>query len=374
MVLTELHLRNFRNHADTELKPGQGVSALLGKNGQGKTNILEAIAYLGLTKSFTASGDAHVLKIGGEAFEIDAVVVADSGVSHRMHVEYRRDTGQKDILVDGGRPETLASVIGRFPVVILSPEHGAITAGGPAERRRFLDIVLSQMSAAYLSDLLEYRKALRQRNSLLAGSRNGAVPSTAALDPWTEALATVGARIVGRRMQFVEEFRAYVTAAYASVVHSDEIPELQYSGMREPGETVDAIRDRLLLGMRERWAEEIRRGQSLIGPHRDELRLVLNGLGVQEFASQGQHKSYLVALKMAEFSYMRERRQEAPMLLLDDVFSELDESRAENILRLVMAAGQSIITATHERVFHNAIPWNRHHRRFLVENGTCRAS
>ncbi len=370
MVLTDLRLRNFRNHAETELKFGEGIGALLGSNGQGKTNILEAVSYLGLTKSFTASGDAHVLKIGEEAFEIDGTVRAAGGIGHRMQVRYSRTTGQKEILIDGSRPETMASVIGRFPVVILSPEDGSITSGGPAERRRFLDIVLSQMSAAYLGDLLEYRKALRQRNSLLVRIRIGGTSQD--LEPWTEALADLGAKIASRRMQFVEEFRAYVTDAYAAVVGSLERPELHYTGMHNPGESVADIRERLLRGMHERWSEEVRRGASLVGPHRDDLQLALNGLGVQEFASQGQHKSFLVALKMAEFAYMRERRNEAPLLLLDDVFSELDASRAASILRLVMAAGQSIITATDERVFHDAIPWNEHHRRYLVENGTCR--
>ena len=374
MVLTELRLKNFRNHTSTDIQFGRGISALLGKNGQGKTNVLEAISYLGLTKSFYASSDAHVLQIGAEEFDVDGVVMTESGVMHRVQVHYARQSGEKQVIVDRATQETMASVVGRFPVVILSPEHGAITAGGPVERRRFLDILLSQVNAAYLADLLEYRKILRQRNKLLTEMRLGSGAVNGVLEPWTESLADTGARIVSRRIQFVDEFRSYVADAYGILVRTGEQPELHYSGTRETDGTTEAIRIWMLRAMEDRWEEERRRGQTVVGPHRDDLRLTLNGLGVQEFASQGQHKSLLVALKVAEFRYIRDRRGEAPMLLLDDVFSELDEARAGNILRLVTELGQSIITATDERVFHDSVPWDSHHKRFLIEDGRCRAA
>jgi DNA replication and repair protein RecF len=374
MILTELYLKNFRNHAETELRFGRGISALLGRNGQGKTNIIEAISYLGLTKSFYASTDAHVLKIGEEEFDVEGSVLSDTGIAHRVGVHYARGSGEKSVTVDSMHPGTMASVIGRFPVVILSPEHGAITSGGPGERRRFLDILLSQVNASYLSDLLEYRKMLRQRNRVLADLRTGGAGMDAALEPWTEVLADTGSRIISRRIQFVGEFRSYVSDAYRAFVSATEQPDLLYSGTRETDGSAADIRKWMLRALEDRHAEEHRRGQTLVGPHRDDLRLTIDGLGVQEFASQGQHKSFLVALKVAEFRYMCDRRGEAPMLLLDDVFSELDEYRAGSILRVVMDLGQSIITATEERVFHGSIPWNTHHRRFLVENGRCRAA
>jgi DNA replication and repair protein RecF len=374
MILTELLLKNFRNHAATHVIPVPGINALLGKNGQGKTNILEAVSYLGLTKSFHGTGDAAALRIGTEAFDVVGRVRSASGVSHEIRIRYEGPRNRKSVLIDGVPPETLASVIGRFPVVVLSPEHGSITAGSPSERRRFLDIALSQVGASYLNDLLEYRRVLRQRNRILADGRgSGSIPASV-LDPWTEALVARGSKIAARRALFVREFIPYVKQAYRSLVASGEEPELRYSpGLSVEGSEAE-IGDRMAEALGERQAEERRRGLTVVGPHRDDLILLLNGTSVQEFASQGQHKSFLLAMKIAEMHYLRERLGEPPILLLDDLFSELDDERSGNILRLVGDLGQAIVTATDERVFHNALSWDDHHRRFWVEQGTCRAA
>ncbi len=374
MVLTELMLKNFRNHAATHMIPAPGINALLGKNGQGKTNILEAVSYLGLTKSFHGTGDAAALRIGAAEFDVVGRVRSAGGVSHEVRIRYDGARSRKSVLIDGVPPETLASVIGRFPVVVLSPEHGSITAGSPSERRRFLDIALSQVGAAYLADLLEYRRVLRQRNRILSDGRSNGVVADDVLDPWTEALVGTGSRIAVRRATFIREFAPYVKEAYRSLVASGEDPELRYS----PGMPVDGseaeIGNRMADMLRERRSEERRRGLTVVGPHRDDLVLLLNGTSVLEFASQGQHKSFLLAMKIAEMHFLRERLGEPPILLLDDLFSELDDERGANILRLVGDLGQAIITATDERVFHGALSWNDHHRRFRVEQGTCRAT
>jgi DNA replication and repair protein RecF len=374
MILAEIHLKNFRNHAQTSVNFGAGVNALLGNNGQGKTNILEGISYLGLTKSFYASGDTNVLQLGREEFSVDGTIRSDRGITHRVEIQYERTSGRKRVLVDGVQPETMASVIGRFPVVVLSPENSAITSGGPAERRRFLDIVLSQVSVSYLTDLLEYRKVLRQRNRILADAKASGIDSEEILAPWTEALVIRGGGIIGRRARFVAEFSPYVLESYRVLVNQGEQPEVRYSTVVEGPAEGEGIERALAVALRQRRNEERKRGLTLVGPHRDDLVFSLNGIGVQEYASQGQHKSFLVALKVAEFYYLRDRVGEVPMLLLDDIFSELDEHRAGNILRFVTSLGQAIITATDERVFHGSIPWNSEHRRFFVESGTCRAA
>jgi len=372
MVLTEIFLKNFRNHTETHVAFGTGINALLGNNGQGKTTILEAISYLGLTKSFYASGDGMVVQIGRDGFEVDGTVKTDSGVGHRVELEYNQTSGKKSVLIDRTQPETLASVIGRFPVVILSPENSAITSRGPAERRRFLDIVLSQVSAAYLTDLLEYRRVLRQRNRILGEARNSGTLTGDLLAPWTESLVLHATRIIERRARFIAEFGPYVVEGYHMLVGQGEEPEVRYDTVAGDAVSATDIEARLVARLHERRSEEWKRGITLVGPHRDDLVFSLNGMGVQEFASQGQHKSFLVALKIAEFYYLRDRKGEVPMLLLDDVFSELDEHRAGNILKLVTSLGQSIITATDDRAFHGTVPWNDHHRRFFVESGTCR--
>lgn len=375
MRIAEVRLRNFRNHAETLLEFGKGLNVLAGRNGQGKTNILEAISFLSLTKSFYASSDATAVRFGTDMFEVEGAIIAGSGVRYAVRVSYGISRGEKVFTVNESRPETLASVIGSFPVVILSPENNAITFGAPAARRRFMDLTLSQVSRLYLEDLLEYRRVLRQRNRLLTEARTAGANVASALEPWTVSLVQYGSRIVKRRQDFVAEFKGYIERSYRTLVEAGEEPCIEYLSVSplSTGATAEEIAATMQAGLKDRMGEEMRRGSTLVGPHRDELRLSLNGAVLQQYASQGQHKTFLVALKTAEFSYLRERRGEPPIFLLDDLFSELDEARSRRILELVAGLGQTIITTTGERVLNEAAGWDDHLRRFIIENGTCRA-
>ena len=375
MRIAEVRLRNFRNHADTLLEFGGGINVLSGKNGQGKTNILEAISYLSLTKSFYASSDETAVRFGTDSFEVEGVIIAGSGLRYTVQVSYGLRGGEKAFAINSTRPESLASVIGTFPVVILSPENNAITFGGPAARRRFVDLTLSQISRVYLEDILEYRRILRQRNRLLSDARVGGSASASALEPWTVSLVHYGSRIVKRRQEFVGEFKGYIDRGYKTLVSMGEEPALEYVSFvpLPEGASPEEIGELMFNEVKARAAEEMRRGVTLVGPHRDEVRLSINGAALQQYASQGQHKTFLVALKTAEFFYLRERRGEAPIFLLDDLFSELDEGRSRRILDLVSDLGQTIITTTGERVLEDTAGWNDHVRRFIIENGTSRA-
>jgi len=388
MILSGITLSNFRNHTASAAEFGPGINALFGDNGQGKTNVLEAVSYLSLTKSFYAASDADVLQIGKDAFEVQGSMVSDGGVPHGVRAAYTRMPAVKTFAIDGAAPLTMASVIGRFPVVILSPENSAITFGGPSERRKFIDMTLSQISSVYLDDLLEYRRVLKQRNRILSDARLhghlkggpaggtpvGTVPVAGLIEPWTEGLIRYGSRIAHRRRIFLEEFRAYLRAAYHDLVPSAEEPEAVYRCSFDSGDAADpgAMGERMRADLDARKSEELKRGLTLAGPHRDDLTLTINGIGVQQFASQGQHKTLLVALKVAEYMYVRERRQETPLFLLDDVFSELDDRRAHKILGLAMGLGQSMITTTDQSVFDGSVGWGENNRRFTVEGGTCR--
>jgi DNA replication and repair protein RecF len=375
MIVGAVRVRNFRNHHESSLEFGEGINALLGDNGEGKTNILEAISYLSLTKSFYASTDATVLQIGEEGFEVEGSVCSGSGVVHNVRVTYDGRTGTKLYEIDGTRPERLSSVIGRFPIVILSPENGAITFGGPGERRKFMDLILSQVSPAYLETLLEYRRVIRQRNRVLLDARmRGGQQPERLLEPWNEGLAVHGSTLVQRRREFVKEFSDYMIRAYTDLVgEKEETPGVRYeTSCRNEAVPKQEIAEELRQLLRRFQGEDLRRGTTLVGPHRDNLVFTLAGIPVQQYASQGQHKSLLVALKVAEFAYLRERREERPILLLDDVFSELDRHRSSRILALAEMLGQVVITTTHEGPFGNAVEWNDANRRFFVERGTCR--
>jgi DNA replication and repair protein RecF len=376
MIVASVTLRNFRNHRASSLAFGEGINALLGDNGEGKTNILEAVSYLSLTKSFYASGDSTVLQIGEERFEIGGSIVGAMGGAHAVRVAYEKSTGEKTYEIDGARPERLSSVIGRFPIVILSPENAAITFGGPGERRRFMDLILSQLSPAYLETLFEYRRIVRQRNRVLLDARLRGSGTGRLLDPWNEGLARHGSVLIHRRKEFVREFADYVVRAYGDLVEEKrEMPGVRYESGWTGGEGLtskEEIAERLRVLLRECQSEDLRRGTTLVGPHRDNLLFTLGGIPVHQYASQGQHKSFLVALKVAEHAYLCERREERPIFLLDDVFSELDLRRAARVLDLASALGQVIITATDAWALGGSVSWNDTNRRFLVERGTCR--
>ncbi len=374
MIIQDIQLRNFRNHADSLLKFGHGINVLLGANGQGKTNVLEAVSYLGLTKSFYASSDVHVLRLGESSFTLHGHLQSDGGVPHALQISFDGAAVKKSVLIDHAAPETLSSVIGRFPVVILSPEHHRITAGPPSERRRFLDLLLSQVSALYLDDVMQYRKVLRQRNRLLHDARWHPGSARELVEPWTLNLAQLGAKIIVRRRQFIEEFSDYVQRTYAFLSDDVEEPSVIYSASDGgiAGGTEDEIAHGLLAAMRARWDDECRRGTSTVGPHRDELVLALNGMNVQQYASQGQQKTFLVSLKMAEHAYLRDRRNERPIVLLDDLFGELDANRSRRILEHISQDGQCVITATDERPFVHAPNLQTEFKRFIVERGTVK--
>jgi DNA replication and repair protein RecF len=371
MQLTRLLLRQFRNHAETALEFSPGLNLLLGDNGEGKTNILEGVSYLCLGRSFHGASDATVVQMGTNGFLVRGTLASDGGVEFKVESVYEVPGGTKRVSVGGSEIGRRTDLIGRFPLVVLAPEHAGITAGGPAERRRFLDLTVSQASRIYLEDLVEYRRALRQRNRVLLDAKLARRTPGSALEPWTDLLVRTGSRIALRRQEFVEEFRPYVDRAFAALTGTREHPTLLYASevLPEASMTTEAAGEafRTAIGAAER--EETRAGTTLVGPHRDELELSINDRSVREFASQGQHKTFLVGLKLAEFSYLKDRCNETPLLLLDDVFSELDAHRCRHLLDLVAHAGQAFVTATDERLVPTDVHGGAMKSRFTVQKG-----
>jgi DNA replication and repair protein RecF len=345
------------------------MNVLVGGNGQGKTNVLEAIAYLGLTKSFFSTGDALVLRHSEETFVIDGRILTDAGSTQTAQISFDRASGTKEIRVNGILLERPTELIGRFPVVVLSPESARITSGPPGERRKFLDMVLAQRSRSYLEDLLEYRKVLRQRNHLLVEAKAGRGMDHNLLEPWTESLAGIGGRIVARRRDFVREFQGVLLRTHETLAGTDDAIGLSYRTTPPVPDGSDAVGVAECLGaaLRDARNAEFRRGVTLAGPQRDDLVMILNGMSVQEHASQGQHKTFLLAMKIAEFAYLAAALEETPVLLLDDLFGELDLERSGRIVALVSTLGQSIITTTSA----TNVGVNGTARRFLVKSGTC---
>lgn len=372
MLLTSLRLRNFRNHLDSTFDFGIGTNLLLGENGHGKTNVLEAISCLCLSKSFFGAHDSLCLNCDSELFEIDGSFLTDGGSEQAVRVRYVHPEPAKTVTIGGHAVEPFSSIVGQFPVVICSPDRAPITTGGPGERRRFVDFVISQASAVYFQDLLAYRKVLRHRNALLQDRRLSREDSIGALQPWNLQLAKIGSRLICRRRDFVREFREFMTAAYCRVAGgNDGAPSLTYRSVIDDvpeSATAGEIEVLLCEQLLQRASDEFRAAATLVGPQRDEFVFRLDELELRKFASQGQHKTFLIALKLGEFFYLKERRGERPILLLDDIFSELDQGRAGRLLEYVGSLGQTFITSTDPGFFPEMASGSD--RRFFVRRGS----
>ncbi len=329
------------------------MNIFYGRNGAGKTNLLEAIHYAALTKSFLNAADSECLKFGATHFEIDAVWQNDRGVEASVRVYFSNEEG-KTVFVNRSPLESFSRIVGEFPCVSLSPFDIALVQGAPQERRRFLDSSIAQTNKAYLEDLLAYRRLLSQRNRLLSEmklSHNKWQQEQFAV--WTESFAALVASIMFRRLKFVDEFSQVLTRAYRLFHSFDEIPSLRYDTDIELNKqtTKEEILSEVRLKLARLEEEEIRRGVTLFGTHRDDLSFFINDISVKKFASQGQQKTFVICLKLAQHFYIRDILNERPIFILDDVFSELDRSRADDLIELLKPIGQSVITTTEKKQF-----------------------
>lgn len=371
MHLRALRLQNFRNHLDTSFEFTPGINVLLGENGQGKTNVLEAISYLCLTRSFFEAGDSLVVRFGEEFFSVEGQVVSGGGSAIDIRVAYTEPQHEKVFTINKRRVEPFSAVIGKFPVVISSPEHAPIVSGGPSERRRFVDVVISQSNSLYFQELVEYRKVVKHRNKILLDARIGRKDPAGLLEPWDQQLVTLGSSLSWKRNRFVTEFRQFMVSSYHHLVGAEEEPSMEYrpESVTEDWTSVAAVEDQLSKSLRTCRPEELRVGTTLVGPHRDEFVMRINSRDLRKFGSQGQQKTFLVALKIGEFFYLKDRCGETPMLLLDDIFSELDERRAAQLLSFTGDLSQTFVTSTNPRLFEHSPHGTDQNKRFLIHEG-----
>ncbi len=368
MIIEEISARSFRSHSDATVRFSDKVNAVCGPNGAGKTNFLEAIHYLCLTKSFLTSSDSYALQKGAPHFEVRGTFKMSTRSPADVRIAYVPGEG-KSAFVNGAPLEKLSEIVGRFPIVVLAPDDHALTSGGPEERRRWLDNILSQAHPVYLADLLAFRRALKQRNALLRRLKGQGHRKDSALDSWTERVVEIGGRVAARRAQFIDKFLPFLDRAFRTIEEVAERPSIQYQtfappdGRHELGKVVEAFRGRL----EEVAARECEQGRTLVGPHRDELVFRLDNMEVRRYASQGQHRTFAVALKVAQYFYMTDVNEEPPVFLMDDVLDNLDPSRRAAILTLLLSdrIGQSIITASDERLFDSAVDFSSHHHSLI---------
>jgi DNA replication and repair protein RecF len=352
MVLRYLELENFRNYEKGASSFLPDCNLLIGSNAQGKTNLIEAIFTLCLTKSFRSNSDSELVYFGREEFRLFGNFISDRHTSHEVAISYH--LGQtKEVHLDRKKGIRASQLVGLFPVVLLSPAHYSTTLGGPSQRRRFVDMLLAQCNPKYLQNLQAYLRVVRQRNKILNRFRAGDGVRDSVLEPWDVGLVEWGSQVIQSRIDFLDRFNGLLAQKYSWLTDSDQKLELRYlpSSIDISGSDIRQAFERSLETLRKR---EKARGTTLLGPHRDDFRFLLNGLDLRKFGSQGEHKTVLMACKLAEFDFLREKRGETPILLLDDVFSELDVQRRRQIWQTLTDVGQTFISATEELHFPEA--------------------
>lgn len=343
MTLSFIRLKNFRVHKNLELNFSDKLNCIVGGNGEGKTSILESIYYLCTTKSYNVKSDSEVVRFKENEFEIEGLF--KDITRDRVKLSYSLAENKKNYFQNDKIVSHSSEIIGRFPVVILTPADHSITQGSPSERRRFVDSVISQASETYLKNLLDYNKTLRHRSSLLFRIKEGRNSNILSeLDAWTERLVESGSGLIEHRRKFIEEFNSYIRASYRIIMGDEEIPGISYSFLEDYEGNDIAEHFRELFN--ERREDEMRRGINLVGPHRDDYVFDINSVNLKTFGSQGQHKTYQVVLRFAEFFYLKEITGKSPLFLLDDVFGELDAKRSVRISEYLRNVGQAFITLT----------------------------
>lgn len=363
MYLSELSVRHFRNLKNQELEvPREGV-ALIGDNAQGKSNFLEAIYYLETLRSFRGARDSQMVAFGEEVFRVVGKTEGKSDQHHgtRVAAAFEKKGKKKKVSVNGANPDRLTDGLGHFSAVIFSPSDVDLVSGGPADRRRFLDIVLALNEPGYVKSLASYKKNLARRNAALKAGQSSSVVSA-----WDPGLTKAGAEIMIGRHSWVES-RSRAFDGYYRRISGGRRARMSYrpNVSLESGADIEASRESFreaLEGSRDR---EARRGITLVGPHRDDLRLQVCGEGddldFRDYGSGGQRRTAALALRLVEAMTIRESRSQRPMILLDDVFAELDAGRSERILELMEAedTGQVVLTAPKDadvRVRRDALP------------------
>jgi DNA replication and repair protein RecF len=340
MYLKKLALTNFKNYELNELEFSPKINCFVGNNGVGKTNILDAIHYLSLTKSFFNNIDSISVRHGEDYFIIQGTFVRDGDEDH-IYCAFQKQK-QKLLKRNGKEYQKLSDHVGRYPVVMISPSDSFLISEGSEDRRRFLNKIISQYNAEYLDSVLSYNKALQQRNKLLKDFKSSGKFDSDILSIWDVQLVKYGNYVFSERDILVNELIPVLQEYYSMISSGKELVKLTYRSHLSEGSFPKALLNSV---MKDRFLE-----YTTIGIHKDDLVLEMNDFPVKSLGSQGQQKSYLVALKLAKFDYIKRKAGFTPILLLDDIFDKFDAERVEQIIRLVgnHRFGQIFITDTHQ--------------------------
>jgi len=354
MYLKNLHLRQFRNYQDQKVEFNAAKTILVGNNAQGKSNLLEAVELLATLRSHRMARDRDLIQ-DGEAFaQINASLERQTGISD-LTLTLRRN-GRRSVAINGETVRRQMDFLGVLNAVQFSSLDLELVRGSPEVRRNWLDTLLIQLEPVYAHILHQYNQVLRQRNAFLKKNQDSLLPTQhsalstqhSQLALWDAQLATTGTRVIRRRDRAIQRLAPIATAWHASISGSTENLEIKYLPnvplvQNQPEEVQQAF----LTKIQQRALAELYRGTTLVGPHRDEVELTINQTPARQYGSQGQQRTLVLALKLAELQLIEEVVKEPPLLLLDDVLAELDPSRQNQLLDAIQDRFQTLITTTH---------------------------
>lgn len=339
MYLRSLEVHHFKNHVSFHLEAGQGIHCIIGSNGSGKTSLLDAIYYLGFTKSYFHIPDRHLICHGADFFNIKGSFYTDSGL--RDVQCFQPLEGKKQCIFNEKKITRLADHVGTLPMVMVVPRDIELLYGGSDERRRFMDLILIQTAPGYIYHLQRYQKALELCNRMLKEA-NPHAPEPMQWNAYRTILAEEGQVIQKHRLQLMEDFLPHFKNSLQHISLDSDLTELRYI-------TQDLQGEKYIQSLIQSAEKDIIMGRTMCGIHRDSMAIELNGHDLKNEGSQGQQKSCIIAMKLAMYSYIHEKTGLFPILMLDDLFEKLDENRAERLVKWVdeMAKGQIFLTDTH---------------------------
>ena len=359
MWISHLSLRNFRNYQHLELSLPEGLVVVEGNNAQGKTNLLEAVYLLSILKSFRASAERDL--VNRQAMEgleaATATATVDTGGEHiRVHVAFQPFAAapsserpeapaavQKYVRVNGA-PRSVADSVGRLNAVLFSADDLEIVLGSPSARRRFMDILLCQIDRSYLRNLQRYQRVLTQRNHLLRDARGGRPGLDEEMAYWDDQVVSLGSVIILRRAEIVAILSELAIATHAELTGGEESKATYIPSVGEEADTLDDVNEAFRQALATNRKRELAQGVTVVGPHRDDLALTAQGLPTGTHGSRGQARTQALALRLAEAEVLAQHRGESPVLLLDDVLSEMDPNRRDQVMERASRYQQAIVT------------------------------
>ncbi|MCO5252371.1 MAG: DNA replication and repair protein RecF [Candidatus Kapabacteria bacterium] len=368
MKIHKIHIVNLRNHADNLIELSPSTNIIHGLNGSGKTTILESVALASHSKSFQPTDDKNLIRWAENRYFVNVFADYDMDIAYEISINYNRGS-RKQINSSKGENLYPKDIIGEMPIVILTPDYKAITFGSPQDRRQFIDTVLSQASKYYVDAILKQKKYLKHRNAILGQFAREHRIDEKLLATATDFFISYSSDVIYKRFQFINEFIPFFKQSYAEITDSAELVELRYKPDNiefSPSAKIEKseITEQLVKASKNLYQNELRRGTTLFGPQKDDIDIFINQGLAKDAASQGQHKSLLISLKFAEFEFLKTVVRETPIILLDDIFSELDAARSQKVLELLLTKNaQTLITVTEPDKFLN---WQKDKSNFKI--------